>query len=574
MAGATIDNINIVATADVSSAIKSIEKLQEKLSGIKSSATKAAPAVQKVEKTIDKAGKTANHASSGVSKFAAAIKRVIVYRMLRGAIKAITQAFSEGTKNAYMWAQANNDAFQQVRDTYATRTNYLKNTLGALASTVLTALLPAFLQITNVLIEIINAVNEFIAAVTGQDSFLKAREVAVDFAEATDDAAKSQKKLNQQLMAFDELNVITTPKDNAKGNNDDEKWNDAFVRTSVTRFKDIAGIVGKVLSAVKRLMPDFEYIERLFSAVFDTVSLFINGFVDGFVANIDLEGMKKTFETIFKLATDIFNKLNEWGIPQRLGEAIGKLSSLVLDLTTFGVSQSLEHINNALELLEGILTLDLEKIGNAIVNDFGAVVKDVFGPIIKIIDYLNQHEADHSMDYLNDKATEAEKDVNVYGVYGGSYAGSSGYTTFYGTAGSADPELEAIKKKAANRTASVKATISNYDPKYHIMTQEEINALKKKNGYASGGYPSMGSVFVAGEIPGQAEMVGNINGRTGVASGEEITGISEAVYSTGGETNALLRELISVAASGNGKPNAAFGKFVSQSLNLYKGVTG
>lgn len=67
--------------------------------------------------------------------------------------------------------------------------------------------------------------------------------------------------------------------------------------------------------------------------------------------------------------------------------------------------------------------------------------------------------------------------------------------------------------------------------------------------YAKGGFPDIGTTFVAGEAG--AEMVGNINGKTGVASNQEITGIREAVYDAGEaqlaelrEQNALLRQLL------------------------------
>lgn len=68
--------------------------------------------------------------------------------------------------------------------------------------------------------------------------------------------------------------------------------------------------------------------------------------------------------------------------------------------------------------------------------------------------------------------------------------------------------------------------------------------------FANGGYPSSnyGSLFIAGESG--AELVGNINGRTGVASNMEITGISDSVYAIGASivntlnaTNSLLTEV-------------------------------
>ena len=65
-----------------------------------------------------------------------------------------------------------------------------------------------------------------------------------------------------------------------------------------------------------------------------------------------------------------------------------------------------------------------------------------------------------------------------------------------------------------------------------------------KNSFAEGGYPTVGSLFLAGEAG--AEMVGNIGGKTGVVSNDEITGIADAVYSTGNQESALLGQLIRV----------------------------
>ena len=58
--------------------------------------------------------------------------------------------------------------------------------------------------------------------------------------------------------------------------------------------------------------------------------------------------------------------------------------------------------------------------------------------------------------------------------------------------------------------------------------------------FAKGGFPELGSLFVAGEAG--SEMVGNINGRTGVVSNGEITGITDAIRSTSEVEISLLRQ--------------------------------
>lgn len=74
--------------------------------------------------------------------------------------------------------------------------------------------------------------------------------------------------------------------------------------------------------------------------------------------------------------------------------------------------------------------------------------------------------------------------------------------------------------------------------------------------YASGGYPTTGSMFIAGEAG--AELVGNINGRTGVVSQGEISGIRASVEASGNvqasllkQQNALLSEIARNSANGS-----------------------
>ena len=64
--------------------------------------------------------------------------------------------------------------------------------------------------------------------------------------------------------------------------------------------------------------------------------------------------------------------------------------------------------------------------------------------------------------------------------------------------------------------------------------------------FATGGFPSKGSLFWASETGAGAEMVGTVGGKTGVVSNGEITGIRDAIYSTGGTESQLLAQLIQI----------------------------
>lgn len=143
--------------------------------------------------------------------------RIAMYRALRTAIKAITQGFSEGIKHLYHWSEIVGNEFKNSMDSLTTSAHYLRDSLGAMASPLIDALAPAIEALVEKFVSLLNVVNQFIATITGQDSWRRAVRTATEYddgiKDATDSAKKAtaaQKKLNKALQDFDELNLITT----------------------------------------------------------------------------------------------------------------------------------------------------------------------------------------------------------------------------------------------------------------------------------------------------------------------------------------------------------------------------
>ena len=94
---------------------------------------------------------------------------------------------------------------------------------------------------------------------------------------------------------------------------------------------------------------------------------------------------------------------------------------------------------------------------------------------------------------------------------------------------------------------------------------------------AEGGFPPQGSMFVAGEVPGQAEMVGNINGKTGVASGSKDSSTSGRLpgdISRGKRSSMPQPKILTKSGTVTLTPSAAAGRWVSQSQAAYARATG
>ena len=100
--------------------------------------------------------------------------------------------------------------------------------------------------------------------------------------------------------------------------------------------------------------------------------------------------------------------------------------------------------------------------------------------------------------------------------------------------------------------------------------------------YATGGFPTQGDLFIANENGRGTELIGSINGKTGVANQEQIIeGIQRGVSEANSEQNALLRQQNELLRGILEKDNvvrfgasAALGRIARQSLDLYGNMVG
>lgn len=103
----------------------------------------------------------------------------------------------------------------------------------------------------------------------------------------------------------------------------------------------------------------------------------------------------------------------------------------------------------------------------------------------------------------------------------------------------------------------------------------------KVSGYASGGFPTSGEIFMAREN-GMTEYVGSIGSRAAVANNDQIVeGIASGVSSANSEQerllreqNSLLRQLLQKESSVTLAPSAALGRVNAKSKQMYEALAG
>lgn len=174
--------------------------------------SKAQEGTKQLTDAHNKLHKSVNKSTSGFGKFLKSVGRIALYRAIRSAISAITNAMKEGEKNLreYSKAMANTDSLKASKtlDQLDASALKVKNTLGVSFTSVLVSLKPLLDRIAASIINAANAMNQFLAAMDGRDTYTRATGYVSNYTEETKEAVKAT---NKMLQSFDELNNISTP---------------------------------------------------------------------------------------------------------------------------------------------------------------------------------------------------------------------------------------------------------------------------------------------------------------------------------------------------------------------------
>ena len=175
------------------------------IKGIASGIGKSASAFQSLRDKISLSDTAIGHLFSS-------IQRVAFYRMIRAAIKQVTQGLQEGIQNLYQWSNAMNGSFAASMDAGASASLQFKNSIAAMLGPAIEAAIPLLISLANVAIQAANAINQFISVLFGRATWTKAKEVSVSAGKALGGAGKKAKEADDAIKGlladWDELNII------------------------------------------------------------------------------------------------------------------------------------------------------------------------------------------------------------------------------------------------------------------------------------------------------------------------------------------------------------------------------
>jgi len=194
---------------DVAQAEMKLEDYKDKMSelqkiqteGISDEFEKASESSKKCFKNIEKGSKKSDNL---LKKLSDRIKKLAVgffiYQQIAKAFRTMVNAMQEGFKNLAQYSSDYNSAMSGLKSQLAT----LKNSLAAAFEPIVSAIIPYLTKLVSYLNVATDKIGQFLSAISGKNTYNKAKNQVIDYARALKQASSSAQGA---LASFDQLNV-------------------------------------------------------------------------------------------------------------------------------------------------------------------------------------------------------------------------------------------------------------------------------------------------------------------------------------------------------------------------------
>lgn len=300
--------------------------------------------MKSVKGATESAGKAAHKANGIFTNFASSLTRIAKLRLLRGIIRAVTQAFKEGTENIYQYSAALGSAdashFKSTMDGLASSFLYLKNSIGSVVAPLLASLVPALQTVIGWVTAALNVLAQFFAVLNGQSTYTRAKQTATEWKNigtAAGGAAAAAQEYKNTIMSFDEIHALNdTPSSGGGGGGGagSPDFSDMFEEAELAT-SGIAGAFNKLATAVKPIIGGIwkftkNTVETAFEGMglgFDALMAVIHGDHDEIIKVIDDIGKFVSKHPVLKHIVDGVNSVRKF-----INNAISDVSMWLLDL--------------------------------------------------------------------------------------------------------------------------------------------------------------------------------------------------------------------------------------------------
>lgn len=545
----------------------SMTQTADTINNVQQTAAKAGKAAQDAGKGIKEMSKEASKAQKPLGNFVASLKRIAFYRIIRGIIKSITQAFQEGLEKAYLFSagvSGEGNRFAAAMDRMKSAGNQMKGQLGSAFISLLAAVEPVLIALINIVTKVADAISQLFSAFTGK-TYLKANATAAQFADTMARGGSAAKEWRNQLLGFDEINRLNAPNDGGGGSAANPLDGFSFEDAPIAEFwQNIADKLSPIVERIKLMFEGlFEMVDALFKGDWEGVFNGAAKVVENFSSAVALTiGLAKTpINSFFNFATEKIKQLGD-----KLDEKFG--TDGVFSRISYGVVFAMNVIRYTIESVIGKLQFAIEGFGKVVADvlrgDWDAAWKDAKAVFLGVSVDINDGIIEMARKATNELFGLDEKTRTHMGGISKSIGNakqpasdlSAAFSAGLSAAGNASADMaEAVSANMqsvrdqieATANTSIRGESKGDGISFSATIGRAWSTIKRifSGGFASGGFPDEGQLFMARESG--PELVGTMGGRTAVANNQEITeGIRQAVYDAMTASNANGNNDVSV----------------------------
>lgn len=365
-----------------------VEDLKEKLnSAIDIKTDKPANEFKKVQdsakKCFDSIDKRSKKTSGLMGNFGKRLKALIagffIFQTITKIFRKMVDGMKEGFQNLAQYSKEYNTAMSDMKS----QTAQMKNGLAAAFEPIVSAVIPYITQLISWMNVGIDKVGQFLAAISGRNSYTKAKKQTIDYARALKQAGNAAKGA---LASFDQINTL-----NGGGIGDGGELIGANAFEAASIEAEATYLAEKVLAI---FAPVKESLQNMFTAIdFTPIINSFEGLGDSLMPIIDGLGVAMSW-----LIDNVLSPITNWIIGDALPVFFNVLASAVdLCVKAFELMQpALDYIwNNALVpigqfIADVFINLfnDLNEVIQYVtktLDEHGESVKVVFDAIAKAV---------------------------------------------------------------------------------------------------------------------------------------------------------------------------------------------
>lgn len=331
------------------------------------------------------------------------------FTLLRMSINEVIRQLGDATKSLALFSSEIGTNFNNSMSIVTSDVRYLAASIIALLEPLINYFTPILDGLVDQLVNVVNHVNMFVAALTGAKSFTIAKKKIIDYSKALDKANKSAKMLT---LGIDELNILNDDK-SAEELEDLFDWQELPTPQIDFGFLDdeIVDLIKRIIQQIKELLKAIinaikeawrrvaDYVLSALKRLVKAILTLFSDILRDLTKLFNEEATIKLFETIFRIIGDIANvlativeKIDEAWNYNNLGlKILEKIRDILLVIVTH-VQHVTEYMKEWAErlsfipLFEAFLQL-LTQVEYA-VDQIGYVFEDLSKLILDLMEYV------------------------------------------------------------------------------------------------------------------------------------------------------------------------------------------